>query len=115
MPTSFTLSLPADFIADIVRQEIKEQVAEYLVKNPPADQQYSAKMVAEILGVTQETVRNYLELPLVHPRHLPYVDMTGNARGRRVRTSDLVAWQQRNVSNSIPLELPVRRPARRRP
>ncbi len=109
------LSLPADFVADIVRQQVKSQVAEYLAKNPLADQQYSVATVAVILDVKEETVRGYFGLPHHHPRQLPYVDMTGNARGRRVRTSDLMAWQQRNVSSSIPLELPVRRPARRRP
>ncbi len=115
MPSSFTLSLPEEFVAELIRQEIKLQVAERLAKTPPSDQQYTVAEVALILNIAEETVRGYFKLPRPHPRQLPYMIMTDDARGRRVRTSDLVAWQQRNVSSSIPLELPVRRPPNRRP
>ena len=115
MAQSFTLSLPEDFITNIVRQEVKKQIADYLAKNPPGDQQYSVATVAAILDVKEETVRGYFGLPNNHPRQLPYVEMTGSARGRRVRTSDLLAWQLRNVSSSFSLERAVMRTARRRP
>ncbi len=115
MPSHFTLSMPEAFVAELMRQEIKLQVAERLAKIPLADQQYTVIEVALILSIAEGTVRGYFKLPHAHPRQLPYMTMTDDARGRRVRTSDLVAWQQRNVSSSIPLELPVPRPARRRP
>lgn len=81
---------------------------------PRTDPQYPVPVVAQILSVAPKTVREYFKLPPHHPRRLPYVDTTGTARGYRVPTSQLTAWQQRNCPDAAPLELPVSRPARRR-
>ena len=115
MPPFINLPLPTGFVADLLKQEVRIQVADYLAKHPPLDWQHSVVTVAEVLAVSQDTVRSYFNLPHQHPRRLPYIDVTGTARGRRVLTSDITAWQQRNRPDSLAIEIPVRRPACRRP
>jgi hypothetical protein len=94
------------------------RLAEYFAKLPQPDPQYSVATVAEILDLTTGTVREYMQLGTQHPQHprrLPYVDATGKARGRRIQLSEITAWQQRNRPDLLTLEIPVQRPARRRP
>lgn len=94
------------------------RLAEYFAQLPQPDPQYSVATVAEILDLTTGTVREYMQLGTQHPQHprrLPYVESTGKARGRRIQLSEITAWQQRNRPDLLTLEIPVRRPARRRP
>lgn len=109
-----TLSLPTAAFVALLAPFLEQWKAEYLAQLPALDPQYPVLKVAEVLSVTANTVREYFLLPVHHPRHLPYVDTTGTSRGYRVLHSTLTAWQQRNLSNSAPVEVPVHRPAQRR-
>lgn len=101
---------------ELASQVFARQAHDYYAALPKPDPQFAVAYVAEVLDVKPETVRGYLELAATepaHPRALPYVDTTGTPRGFRVPLSEITAWQQRNRPGSQPLELPVRRPARR--
>ena len=113
-----TIAVPTEDLEPLLISRIDASVAAHLATRPTADQQYEVVEVAEILSLSQDTVRNYLKLAVSdphHPRHLPYVDTTGSSRGFRVLLSDLTAWQQRNrFPKEHSLEIPVRRSAKRR-
>ena len=113
-----TIAVPTEDFEPLLLARLDVWKAEYLAALPTADPQYEVAQVAEILSLTQGTIREYLKLAVSepkHPRHLPFVDATGKARGYRVLLSDLKAWQQRNrFPKEHSLEIPVRRRANRR-
>lgn len=105
---------PSDFTLQALAAQLSQALAACHVQFPQADPQFTVAQAAKILGLAHEpTVREYFKLPVGHRRRLPYVDTNGAARGYRVRLSDLTAWQQRNCSDAVPVEIPVRRSARR--
>jgi hypothetical protein len=114
-----TITIPNEALEELLLPYLEAWKAEYYATLPATDPQYTLLEVAEILHVTPETVRHYLKLLAIHPQHpqgLPYVNTTDSARGYRVLLSDIRAWQLRNrfPIDDDTLELPVRRPARRR-
>lgn len=113
------ITVPTEDLEPLLASRIEALVTEYLATISKADPQYDVAQVAEILSLTEGTIRNYLKLAVNephHPRHMPYVDATGHPRGFRVLLSDLTAWQQRNrFPKEYTPEVPVRRPPRRRP
>lgn len=118
MKKQATITLSSEAIRELLGPYLETWKAEYFAMLPQPDPQYAVATVAEILDLEADTVRGYLQLSTEqphHPRRLPYVDATGNARSRRVQLSEITAWQQRNRPDFLPLEIPVRRPARRRP
>ena len=118
MKNQTTITLSAEAIQELLGPYLETWKAEYFAKLPQPDPQYSVATVAEILDLTTGTVREYMQLGTQHPKHprrLPYVESTGKARGRRIQLSEITAWQQRNRPDLLTLEIPVRRPARRRP
>ena len=114
-----TISVPTEDFEPLLLARLEAWKAEYWATLPTADPQYDVAQVAEILSLTEGTIRDYIKLAInepKHPRHLPFVDTTGHPRGYRVLLSDITAWQQRNrFPKEYSLEIPVRRPARRRP
>ncbi|MBT9395342.1 helix-turn-helix domain-containing protein [Hymenobacter sp. NST-14] len=84
-----------------IEQTLERLVQEHFAKCPKPDPQYTVQEVARLLCLDSNTVRSYLKKPLGHIRRLPFVECTDTSRGRRIRLSDVQAWQQRNLIDTL--------------
>jgi hypothetical protein len=80
-----------------IEQTLERLVQEHFAKWPKPDPQYTVKQVASLLNIDSSTVRTYLTKPVGHIRLLPFVQCTDTSWGKRIRLSDVLAWQQRNL------------------
>lgn len=82
-----------------VAQGTATAVAQVLAQGLELDYQLSVPQVAEVLGVDDNTVRAYTELPEEHQRRLHYVTTSDSARGKRITVSQIADWQRRNCTD----------------
>jgi hypothetical protein len=113
-----TIPIPVDALLPALLPDFERLTNAWLSQQPAPDPQYTIEQAASLLGVSTDTVADYLRLPASHPRRLCYVVTHDSARGRRIPLSALHDWQQRNGCDALAQAAqaeakPKRRPARR--
>ncbi|WP_188559666.1 helix-turn-helix domain-containing protein [Hymenobacter glacieicola] len=84
-----------------VEQTVERLVQDHFANWPKPDPQYTLSEVAELLAVDISTIYSYLKKPVGHLHRLPFVQCTDTPRGKRIRLSDILVWQQHNSSDAL--------------